>query len=85
MAKKKQRATQTSKGLTHQNPNRLGRKISKEQRREYVASGREHNQLLAFKRGKNVVVTVPNPNKNETAKPFIKISGKDYFKGIQGR
>jgi len=37
------------------------------------------NQIKAWKKGKNVVLTVANPNKNETNKPFIKISGKQAW------
>tara|TARA_B100001057_G_scaffold448712_1_gene489291 strand:+ start:5280 stop:5537 length:258 start_codon:yes stop_codon:yes gene_type:complete len=81
MGKKRSRATQTSKGTVNQNPNSMGKKISKELRREYMVSGdREFNQLKAFKRGRNVVVTIPNPNTNETNKRFIKVAGRDYFK-----
>ena len=30
-----------------------------------------YNQWDAFQKGKNVVLTIKNPNKNETNKPFI--------------
>ena len=40
------------------------------------------NQLTAYKANKNVVVTIPNPNKKETNKPFIKVNGKDYFRQV---
>ena len=81
MGKKRSRATQTSKGIVNQSPNSMTRRISKELRREYMVSGnREFNQLKAFKRGRNVVVTIPNPNTNETNKRFIKVKGRDYFK-----
>ena len=40
------------------------------------------NQLTAYKNNKNVVVTIPNPNKRETNKPFIKVNGKDYFRQV---
>ena len=40
------------------------------------------NQMDALEKGKDVVFTMPNPNKNETNKPFIrvKVSGKEYVK-----
>lgn len=84
MAKKKQRAKQVSKGITHQNPNRLGAKISKEQRREWMSpdGGRTHAQLLAFKQGKNVMLTIPNPNTNETNKRFIRVPAKDVWRSV---
>ena len=37
------------------------------------------NQLNAFRRGKNVVLTIPNPNKTERSKPFIKVNAKDVW------
>lgn len=81
MGKKRSRTTQTSNGIVNQSPNSMGKRISKELRREYVESGnREYNQLKAFKRGRNVVVTIANPNTNETNKRFIKVAGRDYFK-----
>jgi len=32
-------------------------------------------QLKHWARGKRTMVTVPNPNKNETNKPFIRVEG----------
>ena len=37
------------------------------------------NQLNAFRKGKNVVLTIPNPSKAERAKPFIKVNAKDVW------
>ena len=86
MGKKRSRATQTSAGIVGQGQNSMGRRISKETRREYMASGdRLYNQLKAFKRGRNVVVTIPNPNTNETNKRFIRVSGKDYFRSAPSK
>lgn len=39
------------------------------------------NQLKAFLAGKNVVLTIPNPNKNETNKPFIRVNAREVWKG----
>lgn len=84
MAKKRQRATQVSKGITHQNPNRLGNRIAKEQRREYMQSGmRQHNQLLAYMKGKKVMLTIPNPNTNETNKRFIRVPANEVWKTVR--
>lgn len=33
------------------------------------------NQKAAWAKGKRVVLTIPNPNKNETNKRFIKVTG----------
>lgn len=40
------------------------------------------NQMKALDKGKDVVFTMENPNKNETNKRFIKVkvSGKDYLR-----
>jgi hypothetical protein len=37
-------------------------------------------QLQAFRKGKKTMVTIPNPNPNETNKRFIRVDGKQYFK-----
>jgi len=37
-------------------------------------------QWKAFKQGKRVILTVKNPNKNQTNKPFIKVNAKEYWK-----
>ena len=77
MGKKRSRAKQVSAGITHQNPN----PILKALRREYRGSmAREQNQLEAHMRGKNVVLTIENPNKNETNKRFIKVPSTEYWK-----
>ena len=84
MAKKRQRAKQVSKGITHTNPNRLGNRIAKEQRREYMQSGmRHHNQLLAYMAGKKVMLTIPNPNTNETNKRFIRVPANEVWKTVR--
>ena len=38
------------------------------------------NKYKAFKKGKNVMLTIPNPNaKAEPAKPFIRVSAKEVW------
>lgn len=50
-------------------------------RKEYLASGqRIINQIDAYKKGKNVVLTIPNPNTNETNRPFIRVNAKNYWR-----
>ena len=39
-----------------------------------------YNQYVAFTRGKNVVLTMENPNKNETNKRFIRVNARDVWK-----
>ena len=77
MAKKRQRAHQVSKGERKpQNP-----RWSKEARREWVGSTAQMiAKVEAFKRGRNVVLTIANPNKNETNKPFIRVNAKDVWR-----
>lgn len=38
------------------------------------------NQLKAFRAGKNVMVTIDNPNKAETNKPFIRVPASQVWK-----
>lgn len=38
------------------------------------------NQLKAFRAGKNVMLTIENPNKNETNKPFIRVPASQIWK-----
>ena len=78
MGKKKSRATQTSKGER----NNVCKATTKAVRRDYMQNdlARLNNQFDAFNKGKNVVVTIPNPNTNETNKRFIRVSAKDVWK-----
>jgi len=44
------------------------------------------NQQKALLQGKDIVVTIPNPNTSETNKPFIRqrVSGKSYLNSLKG-
>tara|TARA_R110002124_G_C8599716_1_gene484191 strand:+ start:173 stop:430 length:258 start_codon:yes stop_codon:yes gene_type:complete len=78
MGKKKSRDSQTSKGEV----GRSNQYASKAKRREYNQSvERANNQLAAFYRGRNVVLTIANPNKNETNKRFIRVNARDVWSG----
>ena len=56
-------------------------KIIKAIRKEYPQSAdRVVNQLAAHKKGKKVVVTIDNPNKNETNKKRIKVLASTIWK-----
>lgn len=58
-------------------------KIRNAMRRDYMQSpDRILNQLKAFRAGKNVVVTIENPNKNETNKRFIRVNARDIWKQL---
>lgn len=49
-------------------------------RQNYLASGmRMVNQRAAWAKGKNVMLTIPNPNPNETNKLFIRVSAKSVW------
>ena len=79
MGKKKSRATETSKGERRS----VSKSVTKAVRRDYIEFKhieRMRNQLDAFNKGKNVMVTIPNPNTNETNKRFIRVSAKDVWK-----
>ena len=58
------------------NVNKWATKTMKKDKGRYE---RVLNQLNAFRRGKNVVLTIPNPNKTERSKPFIKVNAKDVW------
>jgi hypothetical protein len=78
MGKKKSRDATSSKGER----NNVRKDVTKDRRREYLdnnQSERINNQIAAFKRGKNVMVTIPNPNTNETNKQFIRVNAKDIW------
>lgn len=73
-----------SKGFISQGAHsNVSSSIKKSMRRDYIASGeRLMNQKLAFNRGKNVMVTIPNPNPHETNKPFIRVPAKQIWKKV---
>ena len=79
MGKKSSRTSQTSKGERRS----LARDVVKATRRDYMKSGeRGINQLAAFMRGKNVMLTIENPNKNETNKRFIRVPANTVWRNF---
>jgi hypothetical protein len=68
-----------SKGFISQGiHSNVDRGVLKSIRRDYMASGeRLMNQLSAWQRGKNVVMTIANPNPNETNKRFIRVNARN--------
>ena len=77
MGKKRTRAKQVSKGITHQRRS----VYSKMARREWVGSSQQqHAEYMAWVAGKNVVLTIPNPNKNETNKKFIRVNANEVWR-----
>lgn len=58
----------------------VSRSVTNALRRQYMASGeRVMNQLLAWKKGKNVVLTMENPNKNDASRRFIRVRAIDVW------
>ena len=53
--------------------------IRKTMKRERTGFQRANAQLDAFWEGKNVVLTIPNPNPNEKGKPFIRKNAKEVW------
>lgn len=77
MGKKRQRAKQVSKGITHQNRSPL----AKARRREWNGSDAQHYaKLQAFMAGKNVMLTIPNPDKNNTKERMIRVNAKEVWR-----
>jgi len=77
MGKKRQRAKQVSKG--ERRP--IDPKWRKQYRREYAGSTAQmQNKLEAWLAGKNVMLTIENPNKNETNKRFIRVNANDVWR-----
>tara|TARA_Y100001951_G_C11283947_1_gene267325 strand:- start:962 stop:1237 length:276 start_codon:yes stop_codon:yes gene_type:complete len=76
MGKRKSSTGYKSKGER----NNVRKDITKAIRRDIKFVDRINNQIDAFIKGKNVVLTIPNPNPNETMKRFIRVNAKDVWK-----
>lgn len=78
--KKSSGTSYTSKGER----SNVSRSTRAAMRREYIASGeRIVNQMKAHRAGKRVMVTIANPNKEETNRPFIRVPGYIAFKSSE--
>ena len=76
MAKKKSKSSgYISKGLVGTTRSR------KRHWEEGYQSDRIMNQLKAFLAGKNVMLTIENPNKNETNKRMIRVPAHTVWRG----
>jgi len=78
MGKKKKSDGYTSKGL-HSN---VSKDTLKAMRKERSHLDTMINKYNAFKKGKNVMLTIPNPNKNETNKRYIRVPAKHQWRII---
>ena len=77
MGKKGGKSSGNISAGVHSNVNRA---VLREMRKDYMASGeRMLNQRDAWAKGKNVVLTIENPNKHETNKRFIRVAAKDLW------
>lgn len=72
MGKKRSRATQTSKGERRSVANGLG--DDRSEMKKMI------DKMDAFRKGKNVMLTIPNPNKQATREPFIRVSAKEKWR-----
>ena len=76
MAKrKKSRAHQESKGERRN----IAKSTRKQMRDAVTPLTIMSNKMKAWRAGKNVIVTIPNPNKKETNKKFIKVNAKEVW------
>tara|TARA_B100000475_G_C14788752_1_gene226708 strand:+ start:72 stop:320 length:249 start_codon:yes stop_codon:yes gene_type:complete len=72
MGKKRSRASQTSKGERRNVVNGPG--DDRSEMKKIL------DKMDAFRKGKNVMLTIPNPNKSETKKPFIRVNAKEKWR-----
>ena len=72
MGKKRSRASQTSKGERRSVANGLG--DDRSELKKMI------DKMDAFRKGKNVILTIPNPNKQATREPFIRVSAKEKWR-----
>ena len=72
MGKKRSRASQTSKGESRNVVNGLSDDRTELQR--------VNDKMRAHLKGKNVMLTIENPNKSETKKPFIRVPAKEQWR-----
>ena len=76
MAKrKKSRAHQESKGERRN----VAKSTRKQMRDAVTPLTIMSNKMKAWRAGKNVIVTIPNPNKKATNKKFIKVNAKEVW------
>tara|TARA_Y100000813_G_C24034698_1_gene291560 strand:+ start:361 stop:624 length:264 start_codon:yes stop_codon:yes gene_type:complete len=76
MGRKKSRDKYVSQGM-RKNVSRRWLKLTRKDNDD-----RLFNQWDAFMKGKNVMLTIPNPNKNETNKRYIRVPAKHQWRII---
>ena len=75
MGKKSSGNTYQSKG---ERPN-VKRNILNAVRRDVTPSQKMEHIMIAYLKGRNPWLTVPNPNTNETNKKFIRVKSEDLW------
>lgn len=55
----------------------INRKVTNSIRKDRPLADRLMCQMAAWSKGKRTMVTIENPNKNETNKRFIRVEGND--------
>lgn len=76
MGKKRSRAHQVSKGERRC----VNKNLLKSIRLAYLSSDeRIRNQIAAWRRGKNVMLTIPNPDKKNTKERMIRIPAIEHW------
>ncbi len=80
MAGKRTRQSRASKGER----SNLSKDVRKLQRKAYLESNTQMlNKQAAFRKGKRVMVTIPNPDASETNKRFIRVPAKEVWKPLK--
>jgi len=76
------KATKTSGKTSAGINSNVSKKLTNSIRADYMASSeRLMNQLLAYKKGKRVMVAIPNPVKQEKQnKPFIRVPASTVWR-----
>lgn len=78
MAKRKSNSTKYTSKSERKN---VAQQVQNAMRRDYMQSAdRILNQLKAHMAGKKVMLTIENPNKNQTNKRLIKVPSTDIWK-----
>ena len=70
-----------SKGLVSKGErSNVAKDTRKLMRRAVTELQTDLNKQEAFRKGKRVMLTIPNPNKSESNKPFIRVDAKEVWK-----
>ena len=76
MGKKKQRASQTSKGIG----SNVSKWVCKAAKKDVHLLTKLRWKQEAFNKGKRVMITVPNPDKSATRERFIRVDAREVWK-----